>query len=267
LKGKKRVNNFAALSLFAVALTAAVAPAAPITYGGVGSTYNQDFTRPAGAPRTEAWANGETIEGWTGYVTGGSVVAAGVPAEVRYSNLASSTAAYALYLFRADGNAEDHKLGSRNYLANSATGTGYVAYGVTFQNATGQTLTSFTADYVGTLFSDTFNAPDTLRVEYAVGAADVSATNVTWAAIPSLAYSPTAGNDVTAFAPATVSVAGWADGVSLTIRFVDSNNNTGTAVDNNLAVDDFNFSAVPEPSALAVVGVLASGLLARRRRN
>ena len=67
------------------------------------------------------------------------------------------------------------------------------------------------------------------------------------------------------FAPETVTISGWNDGTDLWIRWFDANS---TGFDQGLAVDDFSFSAVPEPAAgAALMGLVALTLAGLRRRN
>jgi hypothetical protein len=62
---------------------------------------------------------------------------------------------------------------------------------------------------------------------------------------------------------ATVTGLNWQPGQDLWIRWADLND---AGNDHGLAIDDLNFSAVPEPGALALAMFAAIGLYSGRRR-
>jgi len=260
-------------------LAAAAAPAsADVAYATAGSTYTQDFNSLAGSG-SNAWTNDSTLAGWFLYrqpVPGTAI--ASYTADTGASN------AGAVYSYGSAGSG-DRALGSLGsggtYWGSPTSGAlaGWVA--VAIDNATGQSLTSFTVTYDGEQWRNGGNtSAQTMNWEYGIGSSFASVT--TWTSLNSLAFtSPIASSTAGALdgnaaanrvadISQTVNNPGVGAGQTLWIRYTEVND---AGNDHGLAVDNFRFSAttavaVPEPAAVVSMslGMLGVAGLALRRR-
>jgi len=258
------------LNLVAALATPLPLSAAAISYDVAGSLYSQDFnhtTSDADGAGTAAWTNGTTITGWHGtqaadrttvvsVTTGGtSTIVGGVGSLTSMGPAASNERALGM---QPGG-------GLTQYMA------------AQFANGTGGTLTQFTLGYTGEQWRRIAEATLTLVFEYQVfdsGAGSFTEANG-WTAVSALDFTGPStnstggrvGNDAAnrqVIAPVDVPVT-WNAGQELWIRWTA----TSTSASTNrqmLGVDDLTFTAVPEPSALLLVTVLAPVLSLRRRR-
>lgn len=237
-----------------------------VSYASVGSTYLENFDRPAGPIGNDPWTNDSTIPGWSAFASGGVTVSAGPPATVRRGTGGNSPDS--LYLWRANNDATDHALGSLNYNNNSASGTGYIAYGVALLNNTGKTLTQATVRYAVELWSINQSTSgqgiDSVAVSWAINPAGVTDADGTWTTVTGMGFSYSAANPPVLTPPSVEAITGlnWLPGDTLVLRFRDGNI---PANDRGMAIDDFSFRAIPEPASLSLVAGLLSLASLRRR--
>lgn len=151
--------------------------------------------------------------------------------------------------------------------------------GVRITNNTGLTIDTFTFGYTGEQWRVAATAggsePESLTPQYKVGASTVNEGGYT--AAGSAFTSPITGSasggglngnvaaNRTTGLGGTVTGLSWAPGTDTFIRWQGFNT---AGSDHGIGIDEFSFSAttVPEPAALAVLGLGALGLIARRRR-
>ncbi len=253
--------------LAAAGVLSLVSPShAAVTYSN--GTYNQTFDTLSGVG---VWANDSTLAGWfaaTQFTP--NITAIG-------SNTGTTTAA-GLYSFgvNATNPLAERSFGfapSNAFTGASGTGQGYL--GLNLTNSNSWALDSFTLSYDGEQWRKENNASvHTLVVQYSLDA--TSLTTGTWtnlggsstfsspiaAATTAAALDGNASANRVAGLSGTASSLNWAAGTSLWIRFVDLND---TGNDHLLAIDNVNFSAVPEPSAALIGAIGLLGLLRRRR--
>jgi hypothetical protein len=285
--------SFSGVVAVVVSMLTAPAPGA-INYGSFGSTYAENFDGlPKDAP---AAANIETVytSGWQDDTTTVAGTRVSVPGWYLYHPLSPSENGFndhqrlrfgpgantgSFWAFGSSATVTDMALGSLGSATVAADGTPmFIALRVT--NTTGVTLTSFTVTYDGEEWRDGQSAAaESLTFDYSTtaNASDWFTTGV-FDAVPALNFtSPVfagtaaAGTAVdgntaglTAGIKATVSGLSWAPGTDLWLRWSD--NSLAGAADDGLAIDNFNFSAVPEPSGAALLGISALILTGRRRK-
>jgi hypothetical protein len=192
---------------------------------------------------------------------------------LRYNTGSATAASFYAY---ASVNDSEKALGTLSGTAIDNGGRSYI--GAAFVNDTGTTMTEFTIKYRG----EQWRASNAVGVDFLDFQWSTSKTAETWGesnGYSGIAHSfdapqnPTVnttldGNAdgnfavVTHTIPATGEFA-WAPGETLFIRWRE-NNISGS--DDGLAIDDVEFTAVPEPTGLAVLGLMGAGLVARRRR-
>lgn len=254
--------------LLAVAgvLSLAAPSQAAVTY--TDGTYNQTFDSLSGV---SVWANDSTLAGWYAATTAtASITAIG-------SNTGTTTAA-GLYSFgvNATNPLAERAFGfapSNSFTGASGVGQGFL--GLNLTNSNSWALDSFTLTYDGEQWRKENNAAvHTIVVQYSLDA--TSLTTGTWtnlggtstfsspiaAATTATALDGNASANRAAGLTGTASSINWAAGSSLWIRFVDLND---TGNDHLLAIDNVNFTAVPEPAA-ALLGTIGLMSLLRRRR-
>jgi len=227
-----------------------------VSYSIPGSTFTEDFSAglPTGAD-TPLWSDDDedVLPGWSAYQTAG---AGSTPTNYRITSSGSSSEAQ-LYQYRPSAGSSDGSFGTR-----PSGGTGDIILGVRFTNDTGISLNSITLGYTGEQW---FESESTQNNQYIVAyqlGSPLNLTSGTWTTISSLDFnSPQDGGGDTnldgkasanreVIAPVTVSIADWNDGSDLWVRWFDSNS---SGFDQALAIDDVNFTAIPEPSTLLLV--------------
>jgi hypothetical protein len=258
------------IAAMAVAGLAATAQA-QVSYSG--GTYNESFDSLASAGATPvtniAWANDSTLPGWSLFNSLGNA-----PATYNAATGGSNTGAfYSLGSADSTERAFGGVASGGTYFGSPATGTvaGWIAFAAT--NSGSDTLSSFTVGFDGEQWRNGGNASaQTMVLEYGFGATFGDVT--TWTA-PGGSFdftSPVVGTTAAAVdgnvaglvsgLGGTVSDVSWSVGDTLWIRWIE-NNDAGN--DHGLAIDNFSFSAVPAPGAIALLGL--GGLAAARRRR
>ena len=288
----KTAISCAAVSAFSLMLIAP-APGA-INYGSFGSAYTENFDGlPKDAP---AGASIETVytSGWQDDTTTVAGTRVSVPGWYLYHPLTPAENGFndhqrlrfgpgantgSFWAFGSSATVTDMALGSVGSATVAADNTPmFIALRLT--NTTGVTLTSFTVTYDGEEWRDGQSAAaETLTFDYSTTAVAgdwfttgvfvansalnftspvFSGTVATGAAVDG----NTAG--LTAGITSTVNGLSWAPGTDLWLRWSD--NSLAGAADDGLAIDNFRFSAVPEPSGVLLMGISAMVLAGRRRR-
>jgi len=174
----------------------------------------------------------------------------------------------ATYSFGANGNS-DRALGAL------ASGTQIPTFGLLLENATAGTLTEFSVSFTGQQWRRGDGGANALRFRYLVDGTSILDPENTFTQVESLAFvSPVttgtripldgylAENQVPL--SGTITGLSWLPGQSLVLRWTDTNN---SGFDDGLAIDNFTFVAVPEPTSLAIAAVgLGVGFMVRARR-
>jgi hypothetical protein len=243
-----------------------------ISYTTAGSTYTQNFDTLTGS----SWTNDSTLNGWNLFrQPSASPVAI---TSITSVTTLGGTPAGSFYNFASTGSSGDRAFGGIGsgaaYFGSPATNTvaGWIATNIV--NSTGNTLDSFTVTYDGEQwFRHSNTSTNTMVTEYGFG--NTFGGVSTWTALGANFTSPTVGAATgvyldgnaaanrTANITATISTP-WSSGSTLWIRFIE-NNDTGN--DHGLALDNFRFTAVPEPTSMALVGLVGLGGLATRLRR
>lgn len=237
-------------------------------------TYSQDFNTLTSDHRTTIpWVNDPVADGADGLTGWYANEDATGTAEIRGSTGGNSVSRNYSY---ATGSADpDRALGTL-----AAGGTGNIRFGVAFVNNTGSNLSGFNLSYGGEQWrvGQDNDAINQITVAYQIfSPGSGSITNSGYTALPSTTFNTPQLNSATGAALAINGnlpanrVAGltaaqsvtWSDGDELWIRFFDSNN---SGFDHGMAVDDFSFTAVPEPGTFALLALALGGLFAARRR-
>ena len=262
------------LALVSLANTAAIAAVSYTTYG---ATVSQNFDGLLTTGTANAWTNDVTLAGWHLF----RQPAAAPVAIATYSTGTGSSNAGNFYSFGPAANS-DRALGGvasgGAYFGSPTTGNvaGWIAVSLT--NNTAITLDTVRVGFDGEQWRDG-GAPtpvaQTMVLQYGIGATFGAVT--TWTA-PGSSFnfsSPVFSNTGTGAAVdgnvaglsagrgGLISGLAWNAGDTLWIRWVE-NNDTGN--DHGLALDNFTFTAVPEPSA-GLLGLIAAAYLPLRRRR
>lgn len=249
-------------------------------YGFVYFDYTQDFNTLASSTTTTAWANDDTLAGWSLFNKNNAAISS-------YIANAGGTSTGSFYSFGSSGSS-DRALGSvasnASYFGAPANGAaaGYIALAVT--NLSSANIGSFNLSYDGEQWHSARTGIQRLTVQYGFG--DTFATVSNWTQTgsafnftsPALGFpSPRNGNlaaNRVAGLGGTVTFPGWdagqhvfwAPGQTLWVRWTDLND---SGEDHGLSIDNVTFSVgVPEPGSyvLALAGLGVAGLVARRRK-
>ncbi len=205
--------------------------------------------------------------GWEGVRAGGT----GTTDITFVANPGSGTAG-ALYSYGSTGSGE-------RALGALASGTVIAAFGVELVNNSGLDWTDFTLSFTAEFWRSSTSAQNYLTFAYGVSGGGLTSANyltdaamAAWAPLDVVGPLPVATNGALdgnlpanqALVSSTVNVFVPA-GSSLFIRWTDFND---AGNDAGLAIDQvgMTFTAVPEPTSLAILGLGALGLMARRRR-
>jgi len=277
-----RVSNVVQmLSIGAAVLLFGSTGRASIIYGTVGNTLSQNFDSLAStaiASPFHTWSDDTTIDGW-------------YSSRTVYNGGTGSSLTGNLYSYGVAGvnPNTDRALGS---VASGTTGA--IQYGIALQNTTGILLDSFTLAYVGEQWrigsSPVIDPGDPstfqrLAFHYGISSglagllanAAISDTDLDFVGPKNVVGPPPATNAIDGNAGANrISLSDSITGISwginefLWLRWSDSNS---AGDDHGFAIDDFSFSAtgpvapaaVPEPSSMAALALLACGIVAMRR--
>lgn len=253
----------------------AVAAHGSIVYSTPAGSYSQNFDSLITTGVNQSWANDSSLTGW--HLFRRTAAADATPVAITAYNAGDGASNTGSFYSFGTGTGSERSLGGAAsggaYFGAPASAAiaGWIA--VSFQNATGVTLDTFTLGFNGEQWRNGGNASaQTMVLEYGFGASFNSVA--TWIA-PGGAFdwaSPVVG---TTAAAVDGNVAGlvsgrggsvtgltWANGDTLWVRWIERND---AGNDHGLAIDDVSFSAVPTPGALALgaLGLLGAG---RRRR-
>jgi len=225
--------------------------------------YTQNFNSLPNTGSAAAWTNGSTLAGW-------SAIAPLLTPTTITPQTGSGTSGL-LASFGADTNS-NRSLGWVYANALGAAGTqASIGFGLTNNNAF--TLTEFTLGYLGRQWRTNSTTPGTLTVEYKLGGS-FDNSNTGWTSLSALTFTgpnTTGSTSVdgylaanTASLSSSVTSLSWASGTSLWVRWRDTND-SGT--DAQLAIDDVNFAAIPEPSTWALIGLGSAFMMWNLRRK
>ena len=269
-------------AVLALASLALAATAAPVSIGGAGATYVQNFDTLATTGTANAWANGTTLAGWNLFVqpAPGTAVTA-------YSSGDGTSNTGSFYSFGSTGSGERAMggLGSAGtYFGSPATpvnsAAGWIALQIT--NNSGQNLDGFSLSFDGEQWRNGGNTTaQTMVLQYGFGSSFTSVGN--WVQPGGLFDWTSTVNTATA-ASVDGNVAGkvsgrggavsttWNAGDSLWVRWVETND---TGNDHGLAIDNLSFTAgqalpaaVPLPMTFPLLGagLAVMGWVGRRWR-
>jgi len=255
-------------SLVGIAIGTSILWANPVSYTSVGSEYTEDFNSnlPGGA-ETFSWDQGGIFNGWYAQYEDQSIE---TPDEYRRTFGLSS--GIRLYQWRANASATDGALG-----AIPINDTGDVYFAIAITNNTSFVLDQFSVGYTGQQWRITTSGPTSITADYQFGDLSGDLTSGTWITLSNLDFiSPhsnadentnvggTLSENSEVLAPQTITDLEWAPGEELWIRFTVENI---TGFSQGLAIDNFNFTAVPEPAHFATIaGALVLFLCWYRRK-
>lgn len=245
---------------------------AQVIYNTASSIYLQNFDTLASSGTTITWGNNTTLPGWFLYrqpAPGTDITA--------YAAGTGSSSTGSFYSFGAAGSSERAFGGvgsGGTYFGSPANGAvaGWIAVGLV--NNTGQSLKQFNVNYAGEQWRDGgATAAQTMRFEYGWGGSFTTVGTWTapggifdWASpVVSGSAGAVDGNSAGRVPGRGGLISGldWGPGETLWLRWVEVND---PGNDHGLAIDDFSFVAVPEPTGAAMWTGLGMSLLVLVRR-
>jgi hypothetical protein len=263
---------------------------ATLNLSSIGPVYDQNFdTLEEINQQAAGWMNDTTLPGWSLFRVTSNTNSTPFPI-VAYDVSDGNHDSGRFYSFGVSGNT-DRALGALgaslfgdapspgNQTAVSLNAVaGWIT--VAFTNDTSITFSGFTLEYDGEQWRDAGdNEPpvqQTMEFEYGFGG--TFSTVATWSKpggdfdfvspVATTVSGPVDGNGVGLVADrgGTIGALSWAPGQTLWLRWIERNDN---GFDHGLAIDNFSFSAVPEPGAMVLGGMLSGliGLAAFLRRH
>ncbi|MEX2172086.1 MAG: hypothetical protein WD851_22390 [Pirellulales bacterium] len=279
----------AALAAALAIVTLSPAQAA-IIYSTIGSTYSQNFNSLPITPQNTN--RGDSPAGWTDdnpspgannfsivgfylfHPTGLTEGGFSGNQRLRAGTGSSNTGAFYSY---GDSGMTERALGGLNSGSLSNTNAN-MFLGARFTNSTGAVMTSFTLSYDGEQWRDGGAAtPSAQRLDfdYSLNATTIQDNLATFVNVDALdfvspVFANTGGGNAVAgnttgmvpIGPVTVTGINWAPGSDLWIRWRDVNNSGN---DHGLAIDNLQFSAIPEPGSVVLFVSAVLALLGYRR--
>lgn len=256
--GRKVKMKSVLTSMLVVIATIGVA-SADISYTTSGTTYTQNFDSFGSSGLGGTWTNDSTVAGWFSNRTS-------------YLGGTGSSATGGLYSFGTTvGAGAERAMGS---LGSSSAAD--IRYGVRFTNNTGKAMTEFTVTYDGEQWRNGGNTTaHKLDFSYVIGTnptttsagfIDVNALDFTGPIATSTAGALNGNLAANRTAGITATVTGifWAPGQQLLLRWQDVDD---TGSDHALAIDNFSFIAIPEPSSCLLLALAALALVPVYRRR
>lgn len=269
--------------LIPLMLCASAPLAASVAINSVGQTYMQDFNSlPSAHTSDPAWSNNGTLPGW--HLFAGPNYDANVTnLRVRLTSSSGSDRAHVSYGNTTENRALGMQAGSSHRYSPSSAASNEIfgAIAVAFSNDTGATIPGFQFSYAGEQWHITSNRTefDLLFVEYAIGGLAEAPAALSWIALPDADFTAPRHSGLTGnvsnagnlpenrVAGLGTSVTGisWDAGDVLWLRWSTLNYPSS---DSGLAMNDFEFTAIPEPRVWGLVaGLAAIALILRRRRS
>jgi hypothetical protein len=252
-------------------ITITGAAQASISYATSGGSISENFDSLTTSTSSTTWANNSTLAGW-------SLFRQPAPGTAITSYVGGTGSSNAGSFFSFGTSAADRALGGVGsggaYFGSPAAGAiaGWISVAIT--NDTASTLSEFTVGFDGEQWRNGGNtSAQTMVLEYGFGA--TFAAVASWTApggafdfvspivgATAAALDGNAGANRVAGLGGTISNLTWSAGDTLWVRWVERNDSGN---DHGLSIDNFEFSAVPAPGAIALFGL--GGLLAGRRRR
>lgn len=261
----------ASVALFVVLPSASNAVVSTsISLASVGEVYSQDFDGLAGT--TFSSTAGEQfllsgLDGWQAAKISGTGTSA-MPFSINNGSGNSG----GIHSYGPTG-------GTDRALGSIASGTNIPAFGVAFVNDTGSVLNKIAISFTAEFWRSSTTTQNVLTFGYGFSGGSLTDANylsspaaLAFAGLNIVGPAPVAANgaldgDLSAnqtSISAELSGLLWEPGQALYLRWQD-NNDVGN--DAGLALDNFTFTAIPEPTSYALLlGAAALGLAARRRR-
>jgi PEP-CTERM motif len=230
---------------------------ADISYTTGGSVYVQDFDTLTTSSGASPWIDDSTLLGW-------------FSSETTYEGEDGGNNDGGLYSFGTIASTE-------RALGSIASGTNSpITWALRLTNNTGNTMTAFSVTYDGEQWRRGAATLNTLTFDYK-NAAAVAIGDAGFTSVPQLNFAspnligPTSSLDGNLPANRTAGITftilgiNWLAGEQLMLRFTDIDNG---GADQGMSIDNFSFSAVPEPSTLLLGSLVSIGLVGvfRRRR-
>lgn len=257
---------FAATIAAALASLASAPALAVLAYDTPFSVVSQDFNSLASTGTSQSWTNASTLgAGW--YLFRQPAASPVALTTIGVDNGGLSSGQFGSY---GSTGSEERALGGLGsggaYFANPSTGAvaGWIAFAV--QNTAGHPLGGFNVGYDGEQWRTSNRATQTMVFEYGFGATFDAVTS--WVA-PGGTFDFTSPVASETAAAVNGNVAGLAAGLggfvntvipkdaTLWLRWVERNDSGN---DHLLAIDNFTFSAIPEPTAALFGSLVACGL-------
>jgi hypothetical protein len=273
---KKSVLSFISKSICAAATLSLVAPAsaAPLSYSG--GTYSQNFdTLPLSGASSVAnrgpnyinpsWSGvtGSNLEGWQFANPTGTATTTEYRAQ---DGSLSGSAGRGVVSFGTTGSS-DRALGSLS------TSNQIPTFGLVLTNNTSQLLTSFTLSYTGEQWRRGDAVPQSsLLFSWGlgsdIGGSYTAASSLNFTSPTALPINSALNGDLAinqTAKSATINGINWGIGQTLVLKWTSQEL---SGADDGLAIDNLTFTAVPEPSslALAAIGLIGTAGFAWRRR-